>query len=777
VKELINYVVETESKVNQQMQYGEGEDDYNCSDPEDSNFSDGDLHHYEPLHPMHLAGESPVISNGSDISISSNSDDCNDPHMLNDHYSSYYQKGHLLGHVNKNDQNALRKLLPPSLARRNKSFEWCHQCKQRSERVIHCGQGCNKKFCTRCLYRHYGEQETDIIPSTWLCPYCKKICCCAYCRKLKAKSFGPGNALSGARIKRSADTFIEANNMKRVRLTYSNNEIYDEADYEESEDIEDHLQADEEEEEEERMAMHSQSLSMNKPLKEIRTAVTVSERSWEPSNSNSASLFQLPHVNLQLHAGETDHALAPEIDHHEISREMPMTQIKTEQQHPQSTQTKPSEDSFDPFMGWHPKEEWMGNLFTSDLDRHDYGVSLISETSNSMQDYNNNKNVSSTFSTNTQRLAPNSTNPTPQLNVSNVAIPALAQVPLQTYQVPQYANVKQELPNANFASSQKPNNVNHIQGNNQEFYANVLSATLAPMSIKQQQVRPSNTNINSAKNNINSSYISKPKNTKQGSSDEYDYSLANSHNNGSKTKLSSSSNQHPLINHSKSKWNGGNASGGSHVKRDRSRSMPSGGSRNHGGSGRSNSRNSGKKISRNRSTYGRGSDSDSEYLSADNCYDSANTDSESDYESPAQPLPRASVSGPPMGEPNPAYYNPNHNMQNNGSYQTQNVINMNINMGHGNINNSYQHMNGSYHNSHQNSHNLNRSSATQKRARLPAHSVSTLKEWFFRHSDNPYPTEEEKEEFTRKLALTLLQVNNWFTNARRRLLPHSRELM
>jgi len=350
VKELINYVVETESKVNQQMQYGEGEDDYNCSDPEDSNFSDGDLHHYEPLHPMHLA----VISNGSDISISSNSDDCNDPHMLNDHYSAYYQKGHLLGHVNKNDQNALRKLLPPSLARRNKSFEWCHQCKQRSERVIHCGQGCNKKFCTRCLYRHYGEQETDIIPSTWLCPYCKKICCCAYCRKLKAKSFGPGNALSGARIKRSADSFIEANNMKRVRLTYSNNEIYDEADYEESEEIEDHLQADEEEEDDERMAMHSQS--MNKPLKEIRTAVTVSERSWEPSNTNNASLFQLPHVSLQLHAGETDHALAPEIDHHEISREMPMTQIKTEQQHPQSAHVKPTEDSFDQFMGWHPKK-------------------------------------------------------------------------------------------------------------------------------------------------------------------------------------------------------------------------------------------------------------------------------------------------------------------------------------------------------------------------------------------------------------------------------------
>lgn len=46
--------------------------------------------------------------------------------------SGYYAKAGLFGRV-KDDQN-LRKLLPPSLARRNKSFEWCHQCKQRSER-------------------------------------------------------------------------------------------------------------------------------------------------------------------------------------------------------------------------------------------------------------------------------------------------------------------------------------------------------------------------------------------------------------------------------------------------------------------------------------------------------------------------------------------------------------------------------------------------------------------------------------------------------------------
>jgi len=58
-----------------------------------------------------------------------------------------------------------------------------------------------------------------------------------------------------------------------------------------------------------------------------------------------------------------------------------------------------------------------------------------------------------------------------------------------------------------------------------------------------------------------------------------------------------------------------------------------------------------------------------------------------------------------------------------------------------------------------------------KRSRLPPNAVCVLKEWFYRHSNNPYPTEDEKEAFTKELSLTILQVNNWFTNARRRLLP------
>jgi len=83
--------------------------------------------------------------------------------------------------------------------------------------------------------------------------------------------------------------------------------------------------------------------------------------------------------------------------------------------------------------------------------------------------------------------------------------------------------------------------------------------------------------------------------------------------------------------------------------------------------------------------------------------------------------------------------------------------------------NNYNHQN--HQDNYQPDHEFHQRQMDVKRSRLPAHAVSVLKEWFYKHSHSPYPTEEEKEKFTKELSLTILQVNNWFTNARRRLLP------
>jgi len=60
---------------------------------------------------------------------------------------------------------------------------------------------------------------------------------------------------------------------------------------------------------------------------------------------------------------------------------------------------------------------------------------------------------------------------------------------------------------------------------------------------------------------------------------------------------------------------------------------------------------------------------------------------------------------------------------------------------------------------------------SKKRSRLPPSSVAIFRHWLFNHLESPYPSEEEKEELAHKAGLRITQVNNWFTNARRRILP------
>jgi len=59
----------------------------------------------------------------------------------------------------------------------------------------------------------------------------------------------------------------------------------------------------------------------------------------------------------------------------------------------------------------------------------------------------------------------------------------------------------------------------------------------------------------------------------------------------------------------------------------------------------------------------------------------------------------------------------------------------------------------------------------KKRGTLPKPATRYLMKWLSDHLSNPYPSNEEKEEFKRITKLTAKQINDWFTNARRRHVP------
>ncbi|KIY71731.1 hypothetical protein CYLTODRAFT_337348, partial [Cylindrobasidium torrendii FP15055 ss-10] len=50
------------------------------------------------------------------------------------------------------------------------------------------------------------------------------------------------------------------------------------------------------------------------------------------------------------------------------------------------------------------------------------------------------------------------------------------------------------------------------------------------------------------------------------------------------------------------------------------------------------------------------------------------------------------------------------------------------------------------------------------RRNLPAKTTDYLKAWLQLHSDNPYPSEEEKRHLSHVTGLSISQVSNWMIN-------------
>jgi len=57
----------------------------------------------------------------------------------------------------------------------------------------------------------------------------------------------------------------------------------------------------------------------------------------------------------------------------------------------------------------------------------------------------------------------------------------------------------------------------------------------------------------------------------------------------------------------------------------------------------------------------------------------------------------------------------------------------------------------------------------KKRGIFPKMATNIMKAWLFQHLTHPYPSEEQKRQLATETGLTILQVNNWFINARRRI--------
>lgn len=57
-----------------------------------------------------------------------------------------------------------------------------------------------------------------------------------------------------------------------------------------------------------------------------------------------------------------------------------------------------------------------------------------------------------------------------------------------------------------------------------------------------------------------------------------------------------------------------------------------------------------------------------------------------------------------------------------------------------------------------------------KNSKIALESTSIMQKWLLENFHDPYPTQVKKQEMARESKLTVYQVNNWFINARERVI-------
>ncbi|ANM67996.1 Zinc-finger domain of monoamine-oxidase A repressor R1 [Arabidopsis thaliana] len=66
----------------------------------------------------------------------------------------------------------------------------CHQCRQKTlgyhTQCSQCNHSVRGQFCGDCLYMRYGEHVLEALENPdWICPVCRDICNCSFCRTKK----------------------------------------------------------------------------------------------------------------------------------------------------------------------------------------------------------------------------------------------------------------------------------------------------------------------------------------------------------------------------------------------------------------------------------------------------------------------------------------------------------------------------------------------------------------------------------------------------------------